>query len=139
MVTAFRTIWFSSYRCFNGVLNNPKADRRTTAGTFHVVEGGLAIPGDKRAVPKSSLSICFARRCNPRRDLMTLPYMSQSNQPSAHLGVAIASTIGLPRGAGVLRGEVVGVSFFRSGVVGQQSGFCGIDFWQCRRSADSSQ
>ncbi|MEM6691312.1 MAG: hypothetical protein AAF664_17935, partial [Planctomycetota bacterium] len=28
-----------SYRCHNGILNNPKADRRTTAGTFHVVQG----------------------------------------------------------------------------------------------------
>src|SRR6056297_2894571 len=41
-----------SHRCLNGVLNNPLADRRTTAGTFHIAEGGLPIPGEKRAVPK---------------------------------------------------------------------------------------
>ena len=37
----FKNELLSSYRCLNGVLNNPKADRRTTAGTFHVAEGGL--------------------------------------------------------------------------------------------------
>lgn len=41
----------SSYRVANGVLHNPRNDRRTTAGVFHVAEGGLAIPDDKKAVP----------------------------------------------------------------------------------------
>ena len=52
---SFENDLVSSYRCTNGVLNNPRADRRTTAGTFHVVEGGLPIPGDKRSVPTSEL------------------------------------------------------------------------------------
>ena len=47
----------SSYRVPQGVLHNPKSDRRTTAGSFHIAEGGLPIPGDKKAVPK----LTFAR------------------------------------------------------------------------------
>ena len=78
----------SSYRCLNGVLNNPRADRRTTAGTFHVVEGGLPIPGDKRAVPKTAFVRLFRAAMNPPQDLMLLPYMSQSKTP-AHTWVSL--------------------------------------------------
>ena len=44
--------YLTSYRVRNGVLHNPRSDRRTTSGTFHVCEGGLPIPGDKKAVPR---------------------------------------------------------------------------------------
>ena len=40
-----------SYRIRQGVLHNPKSDRRTTQGIFHVAEGGLAVPADKVSVP----------------------------------------------------------------------------------------
>jgi hypothetical protein len=39
----------SSYRIKQGVLHNPKNDRRTTKGVFHIAEGGLPIPDDKIA------------------------------------------------------------------------------------------
>ena len=47
----------SSYRVKQGVLHNPASDRRTTKGSFHITEGGLPIPGDKKAVPR----LAFAR------------------------------------------------------------------------------
>lgn len=71
-----------SYRCFNGVLNNPKADRRTTAGTFHVVEGGLPIPGDKRAVPKEVFVKLFQAAMAPPESDLELPYTSESPDPA---------------------------------------------------------
>ncbi|MDG2220929.1 MAG: hypothetical protein P8L85_06100, partial [Rubripirellula sp.] len=77
-----------SYRCVNGVLNNPRADRRTTAGTFHVVAGGLPIPGDKRAVPQTAFAGLFRIAMQPPEDLMVLPYMSQM-QESAHTWVSL--------------------------------------------------
>ncbi|MCG8652856.1 MAG: hypothetical protein MI861_23655, partial [Pirellulales bacterium] len=77
-----------SYRCLNGVLNNPHADRRTTAGTFHVVAGGLPIPGDKRVVPKHVFVNLFRAAMNPPENLMSLPYMSQSKNP-AHTWVSL--------------------------------------------------
>ena len=43
----------NSYRVKQGVLHNPKSDRRTTQGIFHVSEGGLPVPNDKVAVPKA--------------------------------------------------------------------------------------
>lgn len=77
-----------SYRCVNGVLNNPRADRRTTAGTFHVVAGGLPIPGDKRAVPQTAFARLFRIAMQPPKDLMVLPYMSQMPE-TAHTWVSL--------------------------------------------------
>src|SRR4051794_20976704 len=44
----FASELLTSFRVRNGVLHNPKSDRRTTKGTFHVAEGGLPVPGDKK-------------------------------------------------------------------------------------------
>ncbi|MFG0262954.1 MAG: hypothetical protein ACF788_11235, partial [Novipirellula sp. JB048] len=78
----FKNDLVSSYRCFNGVLNNPRSDRRTTAGTFHVAEGGLPIPNDKRIVPKHVFAKLFRAAMTPPDELMTLPYMASSKKPS---------------------------------------------------------
>ena len=39
--TSFTSDYVESYRVLGGVLHNPRNDRRTTAGVFHVAEGGL--------------------------------------------------------------------------------------------------
>jgi len=52
----------TSYRVRQGVLHNPRSDRRTTQGIFHVAEGGLPIPDDKKAVP----TVVFARLARAR-------------------------------------------------------------------------
>lgn len=44
----FENAYVQSTRVLNGVLHNPRHDRRTTAGTFHVAEGGLPVPAGKR-------------------------------------------------------------------------------------------
>lgn len=77
-----------SYRLHNGISNNPRADRRTTAGTFHVAEGGLPIPGDKRAVPKHVFANLFRAAMNPPDSLMELPYTSATDSP-AHTWVSL--------------------------------------------------
>ena len=51
----------TSYRVKQGVLHNPKSDRRTTEGVFHVCEGGLPIPDDKKAVPKRTYAELLAK------------------------------------------------------------------------------
>ncbi|HLP78160.1 MAG TPA: hypothetical protein VK327_14730, partial [Candidatus Paceibacterota bacterium] len=63
----------SSYRVKQGVLHNPRSDRRTTQGIFHVTEGGLPVPDDKIGVPKATFSKMLAQAFNPPRDLMRLP------------------------------------------------------------------
>jgi len=63
-----------SYRVKQGVLNNPKSDRRTTKGIFHVAEGGLPIPDDKEAVPKETFARLLAAAVKPPADFMRLPF-----------------------------------------------------------------
>ena len=52
----FSSPYLKSYRVKQGILHNPKSDRRTTKGIFHIVEGGLPAPGDKLAVPKNTFA-----------------------------------------------------------------------------------
>ena len=63
----------TSYRVKQGVLHNPKSDRRTTQGIFHIAEGGLPIPDDKIAVPKGVFGKLFKLAFLPPRDLLRLP------------------------------------------------------------------
>ena len=51
----FSNEYLTSYRVRNGVLHNPRSDRRTTSGTYHVCEGGLPIARDKKAEPRSTI------------------------------------------------------------------------------------
>jgi phosphoenolpyruvate carboxykinase (diphosphate) len=70
----FSSPYLRSYRLPQGILHNPKSDRRTTQGIFHIVEGGLAVPADKLAVPKKTFAALLAAALNPPADLMTLPF-----------------------------------------------------------------
>ncbi len=65
-----------SYRLMDGqgVLHNPKSDRRTTQGVFHVAEGGGAIPDDKVAVPIETYARLLEAALHPPRALLTLPF-----------------------------------------------------------------
>jgi len=73
----FQNDMVSSYRLANGVLHNPKTDRRTTQGTFHVAEGGLPIAGDKRAVPKHVFMNLFNAAVAPPPENLLLPFAMQ--------------------------------------------------------------
>ncbi len=66
----------SSFRVKQGVLHNPKSDRRTTEGIFHIAEGGLPIPADKLSVPKNVFGTMLKRAFTPPRELMQLPFTS---------------------------------------------------------------
>ena len=70
----FKSPLLSSYRLHNGVLHNPANDRRTTAGVFHIAEGGLPIPDDKLAVPKLAFSKLLEMALNPPAESMQLPF-----------------------------------------------------------------
>ncbi len=85
---AFTNEYISSYRIKQGILNNPKNDRRTTQGSFHIVEGGLAIPYDKKAVPKETFEKLYHAAFNPPKELMRLPFTSSQTQ-EAHTFVSL--------------------------------------------------
>ncbi|MGB1124058.1 MAG: hypothetical protein ACPG4Q_02535 [Phycisphaeraceae bacterium] len=71
----FENAYVQSTRVLNGVLHNPRHDRRTTAGTFHVAEGGLPVPAGKRAVPKHVFANMVKAAMHPPDDLMRLPFV----------------------------------------------------------------
>jgi len=79
----FSSPLLSSYRLANGVLHNPANDRRTTAGVFHIAEGGLPIPDDKIAVPKVVFARLLALAFQPPADELVLPYGSAAENPAA--------------------------------------------------------
>jgi hypothetical protein len=73
---SFVSPYVTSYRVAQGVLHNPKSDRRTTQGVFHVAEGGLPIPADKQAVPKHTFARLLAAALRPPEDALALPFTS---------------------------------------------------------------
>lgn len=76
----FTSPLLSSYRLANGVLHNPANDRRTTAGVFHIAEGGLPIPDDKIAVPKAVFARLFDLAFSPPEADMRLPYTGNQTE-----------------------------------------------------------
>ena len=72
----------ASYRVAQGVLHNPASDRRTTEGSFHVAEGGLPIPGDKKAVPKAVFARMLGAALSPPDDLLTIPFTANQGEPA---------------------------------------------------------
>jgi hypothetical protein len=105
----------TSYRVRNGVLHNPKSDRRTTQGTFHVAEGGLPIPGDKKAVPKAVFAEMFRRAMNAQDDLMTLPYTAAEPEPARAWVSLLLRPMVCPEVPGVTTSKSMEVRFFSPG------------------------
>ena len=75
----FASAYLHSYRTVQGVLHNPKNDRRTTEGIFHIVEGGLPIPADKLAVPKEAFARLLAAALNPPAADAALPFTADQD------------------------------------------------------------
>ena len=64
----------SSYRVSQGVLHNPKNDRRTTKGVFHIAAGGLPVPDDKKEVPLLVYGNLLYHALRPSPSLLKLPF-----------------------------------------------------------------
>lgn len=78
----FESEFLKSYRTAQGVLHNPATDKRTTKGTFHVCEGGLPIPADKKAVPKAAFAGLLHAALHPPGDILELPFTSGLKRPA---------------------------------------------------------
>jgi len=86
----FKSDVIQSYRIQQGVLHNPVNDRRTTQGVFHVTEGGLPIPDDKKAVPKKTFAALLAAALQPPKKLLQLPFTSsQKDQAEAFVSLLL--------------------------------------------------
>jgi len=105
----------SSYRVRQGVLHNPRSDRRTTRGIFHVAEGGLPIPDDKKAVPLSVFARLLGLALQPPASLLRVPFTSGEATPaecflSLHLRPVVVPTV-----PGFCAGRAMETRFFVPG------------------------
>lgn len=104
-----------SFRVNQGVLHNPLNDRRTTKGVFHVAEGGLPIPADKKAVPKLTFARLLATALRPPKDLMGLPFTSENEQKAeVYTSLMLRPTV-VPEVPGVSPAKRMEVRFFAPG------------------------
>jgi len=104
-----------SYRIRQGVLHNPKHDRRTTKGSFHIVKGGLPVPPDKKAVPKIAFAHMLHSALNPPEDFMTLPFTSsQEKQAKLWTSLLLRPTV-CPEVPGVSPKKSMEIRFFAPG------------------------
>jgi hypothetical protein len=101
-----RNEYLTSYRVRNGVLHNPRSDRRTTSGTFHVTEGGLPIPGDKKSVPRSVFVALFRQALSPPAELLGVPFTATNAKPVQAFFSILLRPVVCP--------EVPGVGVYRS-------------------------
>jgi hypothetical protein len=85
---AFISPYLHSYRVPQGVLHNPKSDRRTTQGIFHIVDGGLPVPADKIETPRAAFAVMLAEAMRPPEEVLALPFTA--DQPEqARLAVSL--------------------------------------------------
>ncbi|WP_339728263.1 hypothetical protein [uncultured Gimesia sp.] len=106
-----------SYRVKNGVLHNPKHDRRTTVGTFHITEGGLPIAGDKRAVPRAIFVKMFQHAMNPPQEMKLFPFTSKQAEPASGWASLLLRPIVCPEVKGVTPEKRMEVRFFAPGTL----------------------
>ncbi|MBJ7425065.1 MAG: hypothetical protein JHD23_11300 [Akkermansiaceae bacterium] len=114
-VDEFKSTILSSYRVHQGVCHNPASDRRTTEGVFHVTEGGLPIPADKKSVPKAVFARLLKHALTPPPDIMTLPFTGTSKEPAKVFVSLLLRPIVTPEVPGVSPEKSMETRFFAPG------------------------
>jgi hypothetical protein len=105
----------NSYRVKQGVLHNPRSDRRTTAGIFHVCEGGLPIPDDKLGVPQITFAKILQHALTPPKELLKLPFTSTQPQPAECFVTLLIRPLVCPEVPGFTKKKTMEVRFFVPG------------------------
>jgi hypothetical protein len=105
----------SSYRLKQGILNNPRSDRRTTKGVFHVAEGGLPIPNDKKAVPKVTFAHLLEKALQPPEDLQQLPFTSTQVKKASLFVSLLLKPVVSPHIQGINQEKRMEIRFFAPG------------------------
>ena len=109
----------TSSRVYQGVCHNPAKDRRTTEGVFHIVEGGLPIPADKKGVPKATFARLLWNALHPPDDLLLLPYtanLQPTEQAKTFVSLLLRPLVG-PEVPGVRQKQSMEIRFFAPGIL----------------------
>ena len=112
---SFHGKYISTYRVKQGILNNPANDKRTTKGTFHIAEGGLPIPVDKKAVPKVTFARLLEHALHPSDDINLLPFTSTQAEKAHTMVSLLTRPIVVPEVPGVMSERSMEVHLFAPG------------------------
>lgn len=104
-----------SYRVKQGVLHNPVSDRRTTAGVFHVCEGGIPVSADKSPVPQNVFLNLLRAALNPPAGLQELPFTSTQQKQARCLVSLMLRPLVAPAVPGVTGARTMETRFFAPG------------------------
>lgn len=111
----FESPLLKSYRVRQGVLHNPAKDRRTTAGVFHVCEGGQPIPADKLAVPPQVFANLFHAAFDAPPDLLRIPLHADGGDPSHAFASLLLRPAVVPAVPGFIEERRMEIRFFAPG------------------------
>lgn len=108
----FENSQVKSYRVRQGVLHNPLNDRRTTAGVFHVVEGGFPVPDDKKSVPKIAFKKMLSKAFDAPDELLEMPFTStQENKVKTWVSMLLRPIV-CPEVPNCIRERSMEIRFF---------------------------
>ena len=113
----FESEFVKSFRVSQGVLHNTSRDRRTTAGSFHISEGGLPVPGDKKAVPKIAYANLLHEALNPPEELMNLPFTSNQPKKAHSFASLLLRPVVCPEIPGIEAEKTMEIRFFAPGTL----------------------
>jgi len=111
----FQSGILTSYRVKQGVLHNPLNDRRTTKGVFHIAEGGLPVPTDKKSVPKAVFARLLQAAVLPAEDLATLPFTALQTDKAKGFASLLLRPLVSPEVTGLLDEKSMEIRFFAPG------------------------
>ncbi len=115
--------YVSSYRVRQGILHNPKNDKRTTKGIFHIAEGGLPIPDDKKALPKVAFKNLLKAALNPPENLLEFPFTSTQQKKAKMWASLLLRPTVCPEVPDVSPAKSMEIRFFAPGAM-----VCNLDF-----------
>ena len=111
----FQNDLLESYRIEQGVLHNPRSDRRTTKGVFHVADGGLPVPLDKKEVPREAFGNLMVAALNPPRESLLLPFLADQEEPAHTFVTLLLRPLVAPEVPGISPAKTMETRFFVPG------------------------
>ena len=111
----YKNPYLESYRIKQGVLHNPRYDRRTTKGSFHIVESTLPVPPDKIEVPESAWPYFLQAAFNPSEELKQLPFTAAQKDKAHGFVSLLLRPIVSPEVKGIVERRTMEVRFFAPG------------------------
>lgn len=111
----FKNELLSSYRIKQGILNNPAKDKRTTKGTFHIVEGGLPVANDKIEVPKIAFANMLHAALHPSDSINVLPFTANQENKAKTIVSLLLRPVVCPEVKGIVSEKSMEIRFFAPG------------------------